>query len=133
MKKIILLLFLALFFSANAFAGEGFKLVSSEKKTLKLTELIQIEKGRTLGKKDNQNLTFTEREIRLVVKTGPADDMLSYRIQGVRNPNLIVPSGATLKILFVNSDEDMKHDVRFGQGQVEFALAPEAAETAGSN
>jgi plastocyanin len=132
MKKFILLLFFALLFSANAFAHEAFKLVSSEKKTLKLAELIELEKGRTLGKKDNQNLTFTEKEIRLVVLSGPEDDMLSYRIQGTRNPNLIVPSGATLKILFVNRDIDMRHDVRFGHFEGEFDIAVDTKGTAGS-
>ncbi|HEY0459395.1 MAG TPA: hypothetical protein VGC97_09685 [Pyrinomonadaceae bacterium] len=133
MKKLILLLFFALAASANAFAHETFKLVSSEKKTLKLAELIEIEKGRTLGKKDNRNLTFAEKEIRLVVLTGPEDDMLSYRIQGVRNPNLIVPTGATLKILFVNKDTDMRHDVRFGHAEGEFDVAVDPKGTAGSS
>ena len=133
MEKFILLLFFALFFSANAFAHEAFKLVSSAKKTLKLAELIELEKGRTLGKKDNQNLIFGEKEIRLVVLTGPEDDMLSYRVQGLRNPNLIVPAGATLKILFVNKDIDMRHDVRFGHVSGEFAVAVDQKGTAGSN
>jgi plastocyanin len=133
MKKIILFLFFALVFSANALAHESFKLVSSEKKTLKLSELIELEKARTLGKKENSNLIFTEKEIRLVVLTGPEDDMLSYRIQGVRNPNLIVPSGATLKILFVNSDMDMRHDIRFGHTDGDFQIAVDIAETAGTN
>jgi hypothetical protein len=133
MKKIILYLFLVALFIANALAHESFKLVSSEKKTLKLAELIEIEKQRTLGKKENSNLTFIEKEIRLVVLTGPEDDMLSYRIQGVRNPNLIVPSGAILKILFVNSDLDMHHDVRFGHVIGDFELAVEIKDTAGTN
>ncbi len=133
MKQIISLLFFTLVFGVNALAHDAFKLVSSEKKTLKLSELIELEKGRTLGKIQKSNITFTTKEIRLVVLTGPLDDMLSYRIQGVRNPNLIVPSGATLKILFVNSDEDMRHDVRFGHVEGEFPIAPDIAETVGTN
>ncbi len=133
MKKFILLLFVALFCGVNAFAHEAFTLVSSEKKTIKLADLIEIEKTRTIGKKEKLNLTFTEKEIRLVIKTGPADDMLSYRILGMRNPNLIVPAGATLKILFVNSDDDMRHDVRFGHITKDFELTPDIAETVGSN
>ncbi len=132
MKKIILLLFFALVFSANAFAQQALTLVSSAKKTIKLAELIELEKARTVGKKDNQNLSFTEKEIRLIVKTGPEEDMLSYRIQGLRNPNLVVPSGAILKILFVNSDEDMKHDIRLGQNMEDFGIAPEIAATVGT-
>ena len=133
MRKFILLLFAALLFSANVFAHEIFTLVSSEKKSIKLSDLIAVEKERTLGTKENSNLIFTEKEIRLVVKTGPEDDMLSYRIQGIRNPNLFVPAGATLKILFINSDEDMCHDVRFGHIINDFEIAADIAETVGSN
>ena len=133
MRKIITILFFTLVFGVNAFAHEAFTLVSSTKKTIKLAELIELEKARTLGKKENQNLTFTENEIYLIVKTGPEDDMLSYRIQGVRNPNLVVPDGAVLKILFVNSDEDMPHDIRFGHIIADFGIAPNTAETVGTN
>lgn len=132
MKKFILLLFFAFLFNADAFAHEAFKLLSSEKKIIKESDLANLEKSQSAGKKDKNNLTFTEKEIRLVVLTGPEDDMLSYRVQGVRNPNLIVPSGATLKILFVNADVDMRHDIRFGHVEGEFAAAPEIAGTAGS-
>ena len=40
--------------------------------------------------------------------------MLSYRIAGLRNPTLVVPAGATLKALFLNTDDDMTHNLRFG-------------------
>lgn len=119
-------------FSANIFAHQAFTLVSSEKKTVKETEIASLEKSQTVGKKEGSNLVFTEKEIRLVVLTGPEDDMLSYRVQGVRNPNLVVPSGAALKILFVNSDVDMRHDVRFGHVVKDFEIAVEIAETAGT-
>ena len=124
MKKIFLLAMFALLLSANAFAHQTFTLVSSEKKTIKESDLTSLEKNQTTGKKDKTNLSFTEKEIRLVVTTGPEDDMLSYRIQGIRNPNLVVPNNATLKILFVNSDVDMRHDVRFGHVVVNFRLHP---------
>ena len=58
--------------------------------------------------------------------------MLSYRIQGVRNPNLVVPAGATLRILFVNVDVDMRHDLRFGHVADEFTVAPEIPDTVGT-
>ncbi|HEX8251157.1 MAG TPA: sulfocyanin-like copper-binding protein [Pyrinomonadaceae bacterium] len=132
MKRIIPLLFFALLFSANAFAHQAFTLVSSEKKTIKEADLAGLEKTGTVGKIDKTNLTFTEKEIRLVVLTGPEDDMLSYRIQGLRNPNLIIPIGATLRILFVNVDIDMRHDIRFGHVEQPFPIAPDIAETAGT-
>lgn len=133
MKTFITLLFFVLVFSTDAFAHEPFQLVSSERKTIRESELSGLEKSQTIGKKDKNNLTYTEKEIRLVVTTGPEDDMLSYRIQGVRNPNVIIPSGATLRILFVNSDVDMRHDIRFGHVAKAFELAPEITETAGTN
>ena len=132
MKRIIWLLACAFILSVNVFAHQAFTLVSSERKVIKSDDLIEIEKSRTIGAKDGANLTFTGSEIRLFIETGPEDDMLSYRIQGIRNPNLIVPSGAVLKILFVNSDEDMKHDVRFGHVTKDFEIAPDIAETVGS-
>src|SRR4029079_9812961 len=112
MKRTIFLLFLALVFSASAFAHDAFTLVSSQKKTIKSDDLAKIETERTAGKIDKTTITFTQNEIRLVVTTGPEDDMLSYRIQGVRNPTLVVPSGETLRVLFVHVDGCMKHDNR---------------------
>ena len=96
MKKIISPLFFALFLSANAFAHEAFTLVSSEKKTVARDDLARLRRDQTSGKKEKANLTFSEKEIRLVVTTGSEDDMLSYRVEDARNPNLVVPSGATL-------------------------------------
>jgi plastocyanin len=132
MRKILLLLFITGVTGVNALAHTAFTLVSSEKKSLTDAELAQLEKTRTIGKIVGSNISFTEKEIRLVVQTGPEDDMLSYRIQGVRNPNLVVPAGATLKILFVNMDSDMRHDVRFGHVIGEFGVTPDVTETAGS-
>jgi plastocyanin len=132
MKRIISLFIFLLLLNISAFAHETFTLVGSEKKTVKESDLAKLEKDQTPGKKNKTNLTFTGKEIRIVVTTGPEDDMLSYRIQAVRNPNLVVPSGATLKILFINTDTDMRHDVRFGYIVGEFPIAPDIKETAGS-
>ena len=132
MKKLILMATCVVIFSVNVFAHQAFTLVSSEKKMVTEAELLKFEKERTLGKKEGTNLVFTTTEIRLVVVTGPEDDMLSYRIQGMRNPTLVVPPGAMLKILFINRDGDMKHDIRFGHVMGEFDIAPDVAETAGS-
>lgn len=133
MKKTIFLTVLALALSVQAFAHQAFTLVSSEKKTVKEADLATLEKSQTKGKKDKTTLTFTEKEIRIVVFTGPEDDMLSYRIQGIRNATLVVPSGATLKILFINMDGDMKHDIRFGHVMGAFMANPDTKETAGAD
>ncbi|MDQ4120659.1 MAG: hypothetical protein M3209_04335 [Acidobacteriota bacterium] len=132
MKKILLLAIFVLIFSANALAYQAFTLVSSEKKTVKESELASLEKTGTFGKLDKTNLTFTEKEIRLVALTDPEDDMLSYRIQGIRNPSLVVRSGAILRILFVNVDVDMRHDILFGHVVGDFPIAPSTEGTAGS-
>ncbi len=112
--------------------ASSFYACQQRKKTIKGADLSAIEKGQTVGKKDKTALTFTEKEIRLVVITGPEDDMLSYRIQGMRNPTLVVPTGATLNVLFINVDGDMKHDIRFGHVVGEFAAGPDIKETAGA-
>lgn len=132
MKKFLLLLLCALGFSVDAAAHTAFTLISSEKKQIKLSDLARLENGRTPGNVERSNLTFVDKTIRLVATTGPGDDMLSYRIQGVRNPNLVVPPGALLRILFVNVDADMRHDIRFGHATGEFAVAPPIDDTAGS-
>jgi len=132
MKRSIFLIALVFMLGANAFAQMAFTLVSSEKRTVKESGISQLEKEQTSGKKDKSNLTFTEKEVRLVAVTGPEDDMLSYRIQGVRNPNLILPAGATLKILFINIDGDMRHDIRFGRVTGDPPIAPDVTETAGA-
>src|SRR5215203_1800706 len=120
MRKIIFIAVAIATLSVGAFAHTAFTLVSSEKKTIKEAELEKLDKSRSVAKVEGSNLTFTATEIRLIVLTGPEDDMLSYYIQGVRNPNLVVPAGSTLKILFVNVDHDMRHDIRFGHVASDF-------------
>ena len=132
MKKVISSLILTFFLSVSAFAHQAFSLVSSQKKTVKESDLAKLEKDQTVGKKDKTNLTFTENTIRLVAMTGPEDDMLSYRIQGMRNPTLVVPSGATLTVLFINTDGDMPHDIRFSHIMGDFPIAPATSESAGT-
>ena len=132
MKRILTLLFIALAASAAAYAHTPFTLVSSEKKTLKAADIAAIEKRQTLGTKTGTQLAFTQSEVRLVIVTGPEDDMLSYRIQGMRNPTLVVPAGVTMRIVFVNVDHDMRHDVRFAHMKPPFDVAPVIDESAGS-
>src|SRR5688572_8497742 len=132
MRGLGLLLFLLIAVSISAHAHTAFTLVSSERKTIKDSDLPGLEKGQTAGKHSGTQIAFTERDIRLVVTTGPEDDMLSYRIQGMRNPTLVVPTGVTMRILFVNTDTDMRHDVRFGHIKLPFDIAPPITETAGS-
>ena len=109
--------------TANSRASEisnihnvGFSLVSAAPKTLKRSVIARAENGVTRGvvAYGGKAISFPERSINLVIQTGPSSDMLSYRINGLRNPKLVVNRGATLHILFVNDDDDMFHNIRFG-------------------
>lgn len=93
-----------------------FSLVSLKLKTLTKVSAQAAERTDTKGSvsKDKHSLTFRQNVVRLVAHTGPDNDMLSYRIAGLRNPTIVVLPGATLKVLFVNTDDDMFHNIRFG-------------------
>lgn len=81
--------------------------------------------------KDKKTLTISSMAARLVVTTGPDNDMLSYRIMGLRNPTIYVKAGATVSILFVNTDSDMLHNLRVTGNKAPFA-AKFAGATTGS-
>jgi rusticyanin len=104
-------------------------------KQLTAAQLDAAEKTRTEGVVDTKNnaLKFSQNEIQLVVRTGPEDDMLSYRIQGLRNPTIVVPEMTSIKVLFVNADEDMSHDFRLGAMNPPFKSHPDMSKTAGSD
>jgi hypothetical protein len=119
-------------FAVVAASQTSFTLESSERQTITSAGLAAQKELATRGKIDGNVLTFSAKDIRLVVTTGPEDDMLSYRIQGLRNPAISVPEGAILRILFVNSDVDMRHDIRFGISEGEFVLAPDIGASVGS-
>ena len=129
-------LFLSFIFIAGAAvtvsAHEPFRLVSSEARAITAAELTERERSQTRGAVNGDIITFTEKQITLVISTGDADDNLSYRIQGIRNPTLAVPAGAKMGVLFVNADGNMRHDVRFGHREPPFDLAPATEQTAGS-
>jgi len=69
-------------------------------------------------------LSFSSMRISLFVKTGPENDMLSYRIDGKRNPTLILKPNSILKITFLNEDDDMFHDICFSKVGPPFAMVP---------
>lgn len=102
--------------AGNAAAASPFTAGSGVPKTVTPSELAAAQKTETssLVSPDGKTLMFRQKMVRLVAVTGPDNDMLSYRIDGKRNPTLVFSHGATLKILFVNTDDDMSHNVRFG-------------------
>lgn len=108
--KAILFLITFITLSGAAFAHEPFSLISKEKRTVKETEIADLSKTATVGTVAGSVLTFTEKDISLVVTV----DARKYRIQGVTNPTLAIPAAATLRVLFINTDKAMRHDIYFG-------------------
>ncbi len=102
--------------AAQAAPGGGMTLIGAKPRTLSLPQAAAADKAATRGdiSADKKTLTFRQKTVRLVVHSGPPSDMLSYRIAELRNPTLVVPAGATLKTLFINTDDDMTHNLRFG-------------------
>jgi len=138
MKQLILLLLglLLLQPATQVFAKDElpFHFTAPVSKKLTSSQLEAAVKNSTVGviDKAKNTLTFSGEAISIVVRTGPEDDMLSYRIQGLRNPTIVVPEMTSLKVLFVNADEDMFHDFRVGDVKVPFKSKPDTSKTAGS-
>ena len=96
--------------------GSNFLLVSESSESVPVTQAKVLAASNHIqeAKVSNNTLTFRTHAVRIVVQSGPSNDMLSYRIGALRNPTLIVPRGASLNVLFVNADDDMYHNMRFG-------------------
>ena len=125
---------LTLALPATAQTNAPFALDSHIPKTLSADQLAQAQTAQTPGvfSADKTTLTFVAPTIHLVAITGPEDDMLSYRIQGARNPTIVVPANAMLDITFVNTDDDMPHDFHLSAAQPPFAIAPDMTGAVGS-
>ncbi len=112
-----------------------FQLIGSHPKILSETELATLEtqsdKGTILD--GGRALNFSATVVRIVVRSGPSDDMLSYRIQGFRNPTLGFRQGAEVHLLFANVDDDMHHDIRLGSTIRKFLRSPETTGTVGTS
>jgi len=117
---------------AQAAPDVGVTLTGMQAKTLSASQAAAADKTATSGlvSADKKTLTFRQKTVRLVAHSGPANDMLSYRIAGLRNPTLIVPAGATLKALFINTDDDMMHNLRFTAQKPPFKVPVKAIGTA---
>ena len=100
----------------------SFSLAAAKPQTLTEPQASAADASNTTGviAANKKSIAFHQKSIRLAVHTGPGNDMLSYRIDGLRNPTLVVPRASTLKVLFINNDDDMFHDIRFGAWQSAF-------------
>lgn len=138
MKKFMLLLLglMLLQPATQVFAKDKlpFHFTGAVTKKLTSAQLNAAEKSSTVGviDKEKNTLTFSGEAVSIVVRTGSEDDMLSYRIQGLRNPTVVLDEMTSLKVLFVNVDEDMFHDFRVGDVKVPFKSKPDTSKTAGS-
>ena len=132
MKQLLILILLSGALAVNALAHQAFTLVSSQKLTVTDAQLAELQKQATVGTVDGVNLTFSGTDIKLVFTSGPDDDMLSYRVQGMRNPNIVTPGDVRITIWFVNTDDDMPHDLLFSHYMVDFPVVPDVAQSAGT-
>lgn len=100
----------------QAAPGVGITFAGAQTKMLSVAQAAALDKTATPGmmSTDKKTLTFRQNTVRIVAHSGPANDMLSYRIEGLKNPTLVVRAGATVKALFINTDDDMTHNLRFG-------------------
>ncbi len=104
--------------AAQAAPLHGFTLIRATPKTLSQAQVTAGMKTVTgTVSPDRKMIAFTDKTARLLAVTGPDNDMLSYRMDGLRNPTIVVPKGATLDVLFINTDDDMFHNIRFGAGR----------------
>ena len=136
MQKILFVASTAIVSSLPAFGQNApFEIQNRVAKTISSADLtrLQTQTPPAEASADGKTLTFKTPTVRLVVTTGPEDDMLSYRIGGLRNPTLIVPPNAVLSVLMVNTDGDMFHDIHFGQTQTPFPIAPDVAQAPGTS
>jgi rusticyanin len=110
--------------TAQAAPATDFKVAGAQFKTLSVAAATATDKTVTRGtaSPDKKTLTFSQKIVRIVAHSGPANDMLSYRIDGLRNPTIVVPAGTTIKVLYINTDDDMTHNLRFGAQHI--ASAP---------
>ena len=90
--------------------SSDFRLISVKSETLTQRAMIRARASvKGLIGKDKRSVTFDARSVRLVVTTGPSNDMMSFRIRSLRNPTIFVRVSAKLHVLFVNTDGDMMH------------------------
>src|SRR5947199_7035665 len=103
MNRIMIAIFIGLMCAASTFAHQAFTLVSSEKLTVTQAQLDELQKQASVGKVDGANLTISGTDLKLVFTAGPEDDMFSYRVQGMRNPNIVTQGDVRITVWFVNT------------------------------
>ena len=57
-------------------------------------------------------ITLSGTASSLTVLAGPEDDMMSFNIEGLTNPELVLPRGSKVTFTVINIDEDMLHSFK---------------------
>lgn len=118
----------------NASHRSPFSLTRRVSKTFSEEDISSLETKQRKGKVIGEHaILFEQTPAEIMIRTGSAEDMLSYRIQGIRNPILALKPGTTVRILFVNTDDDMNHDIRIGKTPKSWTSSPDTSSTIGTH
>ncbi len=98
-----------------------------QRRVIRKTELSSLEAAQSKPMTSGNAIVLAHPTNSILVTTGTGDDNESYRIDGIRNPTIVIHAGASVKILFVNIDGDLPHDLRVGD-----VKPPDTAGTYGS-
>ena len=100
------------------------KLIRMKRIEITLPKLAQYQHVKPDGRitHNRKEIYFNDKVVRLVVYSGPANDMLSFRIADLRNPTISIPAGSTLHVLFVNTDDDMFHNFALSLKKAPFPI-----------
>jgi len=131
-RSLLFILLVTTALCSDTLAHQAFTLVSKDKLTVTAAQLADLQRQASVGKIKGSDLTYSEADIKLVATTGPEDDMLSFRIQGVRNPNIVTPGDVRITVWFVNLDGDMPHDLLFAHYPVDFPVSPDVNGAVGT-
>jgi rusticyanin len=83
----------------------------------------QVPAGATIDRA-SRTITFTSRDVSLVVLASPSMPAESFRIAGMTDPAIVVPAGAHVSIELVNADTDMAHGLVITGGDAARSAMP---------
>lgn len=77
-----------------------------------------------------RRLVFTGRTVHLVVLASPSMPNEDFRIAGMTNPTVVVPTRSQVRIEFINADSDMAHGLVISSGDAASRTAMMSAQPA---
>jgi len=69
-------------------------------------------------------ITISSQTAALTVQTGPEENMMSFKIDGLFNPEIVLHRGARLTLTVVNVDDDMAHSFMLSRQGPPYAASP---------